>query len=233
MRSIIYIFSAFLFITSCRSVTGSGNIISQNRSTGNFSGVSAHASIEVEISTGPEYKVRVEADDNVINDVATSVSDGMLKIDYKHSINLNDAHVKVYVTAPTLSRINASSSSEVEVVGELKNDGKVQFSCSSSGSIKAKVNAPEVSAEVSSSGNIDLTGHTRTYTAEANSSGDLNSFGLLSEVTNASASSSGTVEVHASISLDAKASSSGEVKYKGGAKVNETISSSGSIQKTE
>ena len=141
--------------------------------------------------------------------------------------------MKVYVTATSLSNLKASASAEVVVTDIITSDNKLTFRASSSASIKAEVNAPEIETDASSSATINLSGKTKTYKAEASSSGDIKSFDLLSENTTANVSSSASIQVHASVNLNAKASSSGSIAYKGDANVNKSISSSGSVDKKD
>jgi Putative auto-transporter adhesin, head GIN domain len=235
MKQLIILSAAFLtLLSSCNYTSGSGNMITQKRTVGNFTGIAASNAIDVEVTIGTATEVRVEADDNIMKHVITDVSgDGVLKIKIENMVSLNDTHVKVYVTTPGLKSISASSSADVKVNGVIKYDGKISFDASSSGDIEATVDAPEVDAEASSSGSIILSGKTKNYKAEASSSGDIKSAELLSENTNASANSAGSTDVHASVTLNADASSGGDVTYRGAATVKKDVSSGGSVEKKD
>jgi hypothetical protein len=65
------------------------------------------------------------------------------------------------------------------------------------------------------------------------SNGDIKSAGRLTENTTASANSSGSVDVHASLILKADASSGGDITYRGGAAVKKDESSGGSVEKKD
>ena len=213
--------------------TGSGNIITETRKTGSFNAISVGGSFEVEVKTGDVISVVVEADDNIIKYIETKVSGNTLKINTEDLHNYSDVHMKVYVTAPLINSIKASASADVVVDNILNGSGRLIFKASSSASIKAEVNAPEIETDASSSATITLTGKTKSHKTEASSSGDIKTFGLLSENTTASASSSASIEVHASVSLNARASSSGSIEYKGAATVTKSENSSGSVEKKE
>ncbi len=233
MKQILFLLSALMLLNSCDYTTGSGNIITEKRTVGNFSGISVSTSIDVEVKIGPVAAVEVEADDNIIAHIVTNVSGGILKISTEELHNINNAHIKVYITTPVLKSINANSSADVKVLDVIKDDGKLSFHASSSADIEAEVEAPAVEAEASSSGSVTLSGKTKNYKAEVSSSGDIKSAGLLSENTDVSANSSGSADVHASVSLNAKASSSGSIDYRGAATVKQSVSSSGSVEKKE
>ena len=229
---LILLFTA-ITITSCNYTTGSGNIITETRNTGSFDAISVGGSFEVEVKTGDVTSVVVEADDNIMKYIETRVSGNTLKINTEDLHNYSDVHMKVYVTAPLITSIKASASADVEVLGILNGSGRLTFKASSSSSIKAEVNAPEIETEANSSATITLTGKTKAHKTEASSSADIKTFGLLSENTTANVSSSANIEVHASVNLNARASSSGSIEYKGAATVTKSESSSGSVEKKD
>jgi hypothetical protein len=232
MKKLLIVVASGILLYSCNpSVKGSGNIITEKRNTGNFTGISTASSIYVEVKIGSTYEVIVEADDNVLSLVKTTVDGGVLKVRYADNTSLRNANVKVLVIVPTLEKLYASSSGSIVVEGTLANVQKIELNCSSSANIDATVDAPTVDAECSSSGEINLSGRTQTFKVDVNSSGDIDAEDLLSETTIAEASSSGTANVHASVKLQGKANSSGTIRYKGGASVTKTESSSGSVEK--
>jgi len=75
--------------------------------------------------------------------------------------------------APVVKSIRASASADVMAENILTGSGRLTFKASSSASIKAEVNAPEIETEANSSATIILTGKTKTHKAEASSSADI------------------------------------------------------------
>ncbi len=233
MKQLLFLSIALIALTSCNFTTGSGNIITEKRATDNFKGISVGGGFNVELKTGPVTEVIVEADDNIMKYIETTVSGGILKIGIKNLHSLSNAHLKVYITAPDINSIKASSGSDVVVRDVLKNDGKLSFHASSAGTIITDVDAPEVVAEASSGSTITLSGKTKNYNAEASSGSDLKTADLLSENTVVNVSSGANAYVHASVKLTATASSGADVKYYGAANVDKTVSSGGSVEKKE
>lgn len=233
MKEVLFLFISIITLASCSFTTGSGNIISETRTVSNFDGINVGGSFDVEVKIGPVASVVVEADDNVMKYIETTVSGNTLNIHTEGLHNISDVHMKVYITTPSLKNVKASASADVEVLDIIENTGKLSFRASSSASIRAEVNAPEVETDASSSATITLSGKTRNHDAQASSSANIRSFELLSENTTAKASSSADIEVHASVHLDARASSSGSVDYKGAATVSKSESSSGSVDKKD
>lgn len=233
MKHTITFLLLLIAFSSCRFSKGSGDIITENRSVDNFTGITVSNDFEVEVKIGPVTSVVVEADDNIMKYIEISTIGNTLKISTENLHNYSDVHMKVYVTTPSLKTIKASTSAQVVVTNIITSDNKLTFRASSAASIKAEVNAPEIETDASSSATINLSGKTKTYKAEASSSGDIKSFDLLSENTTANVSSSASIQVHASVNLNAKASSSGSIEYKGAAAVSKSESSSGSVEKKD
>ncbi|MBN8699531.1 MAG: DUF2807 domain-containing protein [Chitinophagales bacterium] len=228
----LFLFSAVI-LASCDITRGSGNIITESRSVGGFTGVSVGGDFDVEVKIGPETKLVVEADDNIMKYIDTRVSGNMLKIRTEDMHNYRDVHMKVYITTPSLTKVYASASARVDVLDLLKSDNRLTFNASSSADIQAEVETPEVEADASSAGTVKLRGRTRTYKAQASSGADIRSYDLLSENTKVSVSSGAKAQVHASVNLDAQASSGGDVGYRGGAAVSKSESSGGSVSKKD
>ncbi len=230
MKQLLSYFFVLLALSSCNQRTGSGNIVTEKRQTGDFTGISAGGAFEVEVKNGPVTEVEVESDDNVINLIETRVSGDILKIRIKSGNGFNNAHFKVYITAPEINSINASGAANVKVTGQLKSAGKISLDVSGAGDITASVDAPEIYAEVSGGGNMDLSGRTRNYTAKVSGGSNLMSGGLQSENADVRASGAGNARVNASVSLKAEASGAGNIYYKGGAAVQQKTSGAGNVK---
>jgi hypothetical protein len=229
----IFLLAVTTALSSCyfNSIKGNGDVTTEKRTVGDFTGIAASSSFDVEVKMGSTPDVKVEADANLLPYIITEVENGVLRIRTKENTSISTSHLKVFVTATTLNKLKASASADIKVLDAIQSNSKVSFAASSSAGINASVDAPEVSADASSSGSITLRGTTKNYEAEVSSSGDINSGDLLAENTKVKANSSGRAHVHASVSLDAKASSSGSIKYRGGAEVKQNTSSSGSVAK--
>ena len=219
-----------ILATACHTKTGSGNIITEKRSTESFIAVSAAGPVHVDIKTGDVESVTVEADDNLLSYVETKVSGNTLQVRLRGINSLRNATINIHIIAPELRGLNASAGSSILAKDTIVSPGHLELKASGGAEVKLQADAPAVSAEASSGGTITATGRTKEITANAGSGATVNVSGLHAENATASGSSGGSVKVYGSVSLDVTASSGGEVKYSGGApalKKNE--SSGGSI----
>ncbi|MEO6328540.1 MAG: head GIN domain-containing protein [Ginsengibacter sp.] len=214
MRYILFILSAFLFC-SCDNISGSGQIQTENRNVGEFDGVQASGSMDIEVTDGNKVSVQVEADDNVLPYILTEVKGGVLEVYYKKNTSFNNVHTRVYVTAPVFTRLLVRGSGNIVSKNTIKSDESIAAKISGSGDINADVDAPEVKAEISGSGNLSLRGRTKIFEGNISGSGDLRCKDLLSENAKIGIAGSGTAHVYASVHLKASTVGSGDIYYSG------------------
>ena len=233
MKQLLFLSIISIALGSCHFISGSGNIITQTRTTGDFKRIGVSNNFDVEVKTGPVTEVIIEADDNVMKYIETSISGDMLSIGIRDHVSLSDAHLKAYISSPQINGIKASSAADVTVKDLLKNSEKLAFTASSAATITANVDAPEVEASASSGATVKLSGKTKNFDATASSGSDLKAGDLSSENTDINASSGSSAVVHASVNLKANSSSGASIHYYGGANVQKTASSGGSVTKGE
>jgi Putative auto-transporter adhesin, head GIN domain len=232
MKYISIIAIIFLAAACNNGRRGSGNIITETRNVSAFTKVSAATSIDVDVQQGAETSVIVEADDNLIKYIETTVVGGELKIRLKNVSIWNEATIKVHVIAPKYDAFSASSSAEIVSKNTITSNSKIKLEASSSANIDIEIDAPAVEVDASSSADITAAGRTKEVTVDANSSSKVELDKLQAEIVNAEASSSADVSIFASVKINAKANSSGDISYTGGATdVNKSESSSGTISK--
>ena len=225
-KYLIFILSAFLFC-SCHNINGSGHIQTEKRNVGQFDGVQASGSMDIEVTDGENVSVEVEADDNVLRYIITEVNDGLLDVYFESNISLSNTHTKIYVTAPGLKRLFVKGSGNIISRNKIQNNQSVSTRISGSGDINATVDAPDVKAEISGSGNLSLQGRCKNFEGSISGSGDLKCAELLSENADVSILGSGRAHVYASVRLKASTTGSGDIYYRGNPSAPE-ISKTGS-----
>src|SRR5207253_8908639 len=117
----IIILLAFIF-SSCDMINGSGHIQIEKRNVGQFDGVQASGSMDIEVTEGENVSLEVEADDNILRYIITEVNDGLLDVYFKLNISFNNTHTKVYVTAPGLKRLFVKGSGNIVSKNKIQNN---------------------------------------------------------------------------------------------------------------
>ena len=227
----LFLLALPIILFSCfRGKKGSGNVITETRTVAAFNAVNVAGSITVELTQGSKNEVVVEADDNIIKYVDVVNNSGVLTIRLKYQGNLRKFTARVKVTSPAYNSITATASSSVEATNLLTATDKISIDVNNSSDVDLNIDAPNVLAECRNSGTINLKGKARNLEVSSNNSGDINAENLKAETVIARASSSGSVDVFASVKLDANATSSGSINYTGGVKdIQKRESSSGSV----
>ncbi|GLU44292.1 hypothetical protein Musp01_19160 [Muricauda sp. NBRC 101325] len=209
--------------------TGNGQVVEETRNVdGNFTVVSASEGIDVFVTQGSEYKISVEADENIIDLIGTDVRDGKLKI---HAIeNIGRATKNVYVTLPDVSGLESSSGADLIAQNVIESE-RIDLDASSGADLQVELVAGEVSADCSSGADIRVSGRAEVLYADASSGSDIKARDLMVKRCNADASSGADISVNVSESLVADASSGADIKYSGDPSVQTKKSVSGSVSK--
>jgi hypothetical protein len=231
MKDLMFACAIAVGLSSCfNGITGSGNLVTENRAVSGFDGIKVSTSVDVVVQQGDQFKVEVTADDNLIQYIKTKVDGSKLDIAIEGVNSYSTSNIQVFVIMPKIKSLQSSSSSSIESKTILNSDEQISLTANSSSEINVQITAPKVIADASSSADINASGTTQTIEAEASSSASINFTNLKAEVVTAKASSSADINVFCSVQLNAKASSSGSVNYKGGAtKVSADENSAGDV----
>ncbi|MEZ5308239.1 MAG: head GIN domain-containing protein [Pyrinomonadaceae bacterium] len=137
------------------ATNGSGNIITQERKTGDFTGVSVSGSINVQILKGDSISVKVQGDDNLLPNLKTEVRGGNLKIWYDGKYN-SEHGITVNISAPLIESLETSGISKVSFDGaQAKN---IKASLSGVSKIRLSGTADSVDLQMSGASSVDAIG---------------------------------------------------------------------------
>jgi len=247
-------------VTSSRSMNISENTSSylngENRSVGEFSGISVSTGVNLVFKQETPASVKVIADADKLQYIITKVEDGVLKvyIDNKGVKNLKFKNISVNVSAPRLNSIKTSSganftglntieeenlsidaSSGSIIRGRFNISGTARAEISSGSDIKGDIQAGTLIVKGSSGSSSSFTGEAVLATLDINSGASCRAEKLRVSDAEAEATSGASLTVFSTRSLKVKASSGGSVKYKGNPKITSDISkmSGGSLNQID
>ncbi|MCI1188480.1 DUF2807 domain-containing protein [Hymenobacter sp. DH14] len=207
----------------------------QVRSVASFHAVEVSNGIELRLAPGSTQRVEASADDaDQLARLKTEVRDGVLKISYERELSESmgfskTRHLRVNVTATSLTALHASSGAHAEVVGAFTTQ-KLDVEVSSGASLKANFSSTDMRAQVSSGGTATLAGTAQRLDVGASSGGVFKGDALTARACDASASSGGNLSVAVQETLTANASSGGDIRYAGSPRVSKHTSSGGSVK---
>ncbi|MGW9685904.1 head GIN domain-containing protein [Flagellimonas sp. 2504JD1-5] len=218
-----------------KRVKGNGDVVTIDRSVGDYDEVALAGWFDVELVSGQEGELTLKGESNLLEYIKTEVKNGKLVIKVEKGVNLRPSNWNggIHITVP-VERINAVTlSGSGDIVGKttLKSD---EFSArmSGSGDITLSVQAESVSAALSGSGDIRLNGKANDFSVQVSGSGDVSAYELEAENVSAQVSGSADVRVTANQSINAQVSGSGDIHYRGNPeKIKSKASGSGDISK--
>ena len=230
--------TALLFLTvvclhACRKVTGEGPVKTETRTATDFSGISLGAPVEVIYTPSNEYRIEIEAQQNIIDVIQTYVSHHELRLRLKDNTIIRPSEqVRVTVSAPYINSLAVSGSGSVKALQPVSSTA-MKLSVSGSGSILLNsLQTGALEADISGSGEMQvLNGSADHEDIQVSGSGRIDLTNLLAQTAKTETSGSGSIKIYVEKTLDAHISGSGSVYYKGSPTVSSHVSGSGRIEK--
>jgi hypothetical protein len=192
-------FSAFIILclildSACSKVQGSEKLLTEKRTLNGFTAIDASNAIEVEITQSDMYSVEVQADDNIIADVITTVENGTLKIEMKKGEHFTNSTVLVKVSIPKLTAISLSGASH--------------------GAVK-QVKAEKLDLLISGASKLIATGDVSELNTVISGASRLDAKELISKDASVECHGASTAHIFANASLKINANGASKVTYSG------------------
>ncbi len=230
---VLVLFLAVTLLAGCglRTVTGSGNVVTQEEAITGFDKVDIGHSFEVDINQGDTFRVIVRADDNIAQYLKVVKQGDTLQIGLKpNTPTIRSATLQAEVTMPELTGLEMSGSSDVSLTG-FDSAQALAVDASGSSRLRGEVQADSVGLTLDGSSNVALSGsaHEATIDTSGSSQADLSALSVVDA--NVKAGGSSQVTVNVSGKLDVEAGNSGQVTYLGNPTLGKMdTSGSGSIE---
>lgn len=206
---------------------GNGNVVTEERNTGDFTGIKLTCSADLYISQG-STSVSVKTDENLQDLIETTVENGVLVIGVKGRGFRSAKVLEVYVSLPTLNKLKNSGSGDIKVKGVFKTND-LYIGISGSGDLDADLDVTNLELKVNGSGDTELTGVRGDFKVSISGSGDLEAEGLKLEECYIKNSGSGDIEIEGKTNnLTVTVAGSGDLNAYNLAAVNASVSNSGS-----
>lgn len=232
-RLLTAVFVLATILSSCGTpdcVNGSGNQVSQERSVGDFSRVEISGSLKVVLNQGSLNGLRIIADDNIQDEIESSVHGNTLRI--KMGENICDAgKVTVYINSRAYQGLAASGT--VEIVSDGKLNVK-DFVLDMSGSTRVNLELNAASVKTSSSGvsQFFLKGQAGSHDLRLSGSANIEAFDFVVGKYKIESSGSSNAKINVLNELDINSSGSSDIEYRGNpSHINENKSGISSLRK--
>jgi hypothetical protein len=205
----------------------------ETRDVRDFTRVSFGVAGDLYIKIGPEFKLVIEGDRKILDEIETIVSGDRLTIKKENwRFSFNDEKVTVNLTMPEIEGLGVSGSGKAQIMDPVEAD-KLNLSVSGSGKLMtADLNVDDFSCGISGSGDVMLGsgGSIDDGNISISGSGGFSGEGVEIDHLRVSVSGSGNCHCRAGDTLDASISGSGNVTYAGNPKINARVSGSGHVR---
>jgi putative autotransporter adhesin-like protein len=230
-RLIISLFVVLITMGSYAQTKGSGNVKTQDRNVGNFTGIKLTCSADLYISQG-SLAVSVKTDDNLLEYIETEVEDGILNIGVKGRGFRSVKVLEVHITVPDLEKIGSSGSGDIKFNDVFKANN-LDIKLSGSGDLDGDFNATNMELKVVGSGDSDISGIMGKFKVSVSGSGDIDAEGLKLEDCYVKNSGSGDVTLKGKTNtLTISQNGSGDLDAYNLTAVSAIVSNSGSSDMT-
>jgi len=222
----------FLIFSSCRKIVGKGPVVTETRQTASFDGLDLKIDANLYFTQDPVFKVELQAQENVLDEIETTVINNSLQIRFRHSntrIHSNDG-ISIYVSGPDVRSFTVDGSGYLEAPAPIT-PANLGLQVNGSGSIRINNAATtQVDAGIDGSGHITVSsGSGNTANVRISGSGLLDVSGIMVKDADASINGSGNIKVFATQNLHASIRGSGSIIYKGNPVVSTHITGSGTV----
>jgi hypothetical protein len=212
-------------------IRGSGNLVEQSRELGEFNRIAVSHAFEVDVRIGEQPSVTVTADDNVIEHVTMTVSDGLLRLGLRPGFQVRQATLEATVTAPRLEEVRGSGAVDVRVndtvVGE-----RMRIHASGASDVTGRLEVSAVEVVASGASTVRLEGTADEADLEASGASQLELADLQTAQARARLSGASEGVVAVDDTLDVELSGASTLRYLGEPSITrEALSGASSLER--
>jgi len=214
------------------SVAGSGVVVSQTRQLADFTTIEINYPVELTIQQGGANSLTVTAENNLLPQLATSVSGGTLSIadnqpDWTRRVNPSRP-VTIHLTVKDLQQVDFPSAGTL-TFANFQTD-HMDLSISGAGVVTlSNLKDHKLAVNLSGAGNITASGSADNLDMDISGFGSFNGADLASQAAVVSISGAGNATVWAKTNLDVHISGTGSVNYYGSPQISREVSGLGSV----
>lgn len=212
-------------------IKGEGSVEKTARNVGNFTSIDANSTVNVYITQSPTFKVEVETQRNIADIFETVVEGNTLYLRFKKgSNNVSYEKLNVYISMPTLERLDCSGTAEVVTTGKFEGSKLI---IESSGASDIKITEGvynSLSVGISGSGKFEILGGViNSADVDVSGAGDVYMEKVPAQKLNAEISGAGSIKCNVSESIEAHISGAGNIEYFGKPIIKAKTSGAGTI----
>lgn len=230
-KTLLALFCTAALFSCKKDLTGSGNVITQQRQAGNFTAIVSKGDFKIVLKKATS-SIELTGEDNVLEKTVTDISNGTLTVRYADGIKTHkNKQVTVNVGLPTFSSVQLEGSGNIKSE-DTWNLSDLTAKINGSGYITLTANGDNFVGEVNGSGRLLMSGDSfKASSIHINGSGDVNANLFTTNTADIRIDGSGTCTIKVNNKLKVRINGSGTTYYKGNPDTNVTVSGSGKVVK--
>lgn len=221
-------------INSGGTVPGSGRVVTETRTVANFTSLSIDFPAEVTIQQGNTQSVRLQAEDNLLPQLSTRVSNGVLYIEDGEPRSSRRVYptkaVQISLTVTDLKGMDLPSAGTAHIEGLQTNSLKITVSGAGNLTL-SRLNVSDLELVLNGAGNVTADGTAGILNLNISGWGDFNGADLSTGTSNVEFSGAGSATLWVKSQLSVDISGAGSVGYYGSPSVQQDISGLGSVNR--
>jgi hypothetical protein len=245
----LLISAVFSFCATAAPLAGSGKTANETRKPGAYHAINLKIPADLTVEVGTAGDLSLQADDNLLPHIKTTVANGELLINADQNFN-NFKGIVIKAKTAKLDQLEISGAANTRVKGisggnlSLTADGASSINLESArmdkltatlkGASKLKsgaLNAGSVTVTAQGACAIAMDGKTDRLQAKLDGASNIKAADLTAKSATVSLTGAGSAEVNATVDLNATITGAGSVKYRGNPKVTKQILGVGSVAK--
>lgn len=211
-------------------IKGNGNVIKQEREISSFTSIEVGGAFRVFLSQGDKVALTVEADENLMDVIKTTVIGNRLKITTDEDINDSEA-LNIYLTVTQLEEMEISGACKLTCETKITVD-EMDLDCSGATDVEMKLAAKELDLDFSGASHVDMFGSAGEVSLDLSGASDLDALEFEVDELEADISGASHAQVFVKSELSVDLSGAASLKYKGEPRLVETdVSGAANLKK--
>ena len=214
------------------TVKGNGVLKTQAREVAGFSAIGLGINANVEVKLGGAEGITIEADENILPLIETTVRRGELEIKaVRHNLSLDSRQIRVAVQAKQVDALDIGGSGSIVVRDAIKGSA-LRLNIGGSGSIAVfRAVVVLVFLAFGGSGSVKAGGSAKRLNINIAGSGDADAHALVADDVDINIAGAGDALIAARSSIAVAIAGSGNVQYWGDPAISKTVFGSGRIKR--
>ena len=219
-------------ITGFNVTRGSGELTTQTRNVSGFERVQVDGAGELIITQGEEESLEIRAEDNIIDELTSDVSNGTLVLGYRDNFLRNSIipteRITYTLNVIDLSEVTINGAADLEI--DALETGSLVLEINGAGQVSIdQFTADSLSVQISGTSTIEIAGQVADQSITIDGAGNYQAGDLETNRTTVNINGLGNATVWAVETLDISIDGGGNLRYYGSPNVTQDINGVGDI----